>query len=112
MWLEKTGYDSNVLRLPETSLTRSTEDGAATVTSLLMGSYDLLPDGGLTLRLSGLDVSYPGRREGAVDALLLAAENETRIGERVALLLTGNGEYYWAGREALFWRGGPSRSEL
>ncbi len=106
LWLEKTGYDSNVLRLPETSLTRSTEDGAATVTSLLMGSYDVLPDGGLTLRLSGLDVSYPGRREGAVDALLLAAENETRIGERVALLLTGNGEYYWAGREALFWRGG------
>jgi tetratricopeptide (TPR) repeat protein len=105
-WLEKGGYDSNVLQLPETSVSRSTEEGDFFLMSFAMGSLELTRDPLLTARLSLLDVSYADLNEYALDAALGSLESETPLGRAWSLLASAHGELFYLDRESLFRRAG------
>lgn len=103
---QKGGYDSNVLRLPETSQSQGTEESDLYLMTFLMGSVEALEQDRLTFRLSLLDVSYQDLDEFALDALLAAVENETPLAEEWALEFSGHGELYTLDRESLLRNGG------
>jgi tetratricopeptide (TPR) repeat protein len=104
--LEKAGYDSNVLRLPETSVARSTKDGDAFLMTFLMGSVELAEERLLTARLSLLDVSYADLSEFALDAVLAALESEAPLAGDLSAFASGHGEVFYLDRESFFRRAG------
>ena len=105
---EKVGHDSNVLRLPQSSLARPTEQDDVFVTSYLAGTVNPFRDKRLTARLSLLDLEYADLGDFTVTSVLGNLENETPMAEGITGLLTARGERYFLGRDrnSFFWRAG------
>jgi len=106
LFYEKAGYDSNVLRLPETSVSTRTEEGDVFLTSFATGSLRLADADRLTARLSLLDVTYADLGESNLDAVLAALESATPLGRSLSLETSAHGELFYLDRESLFRRGG------
>jgi tetratricopeptide (TPR) repeat protein len=100
----KIGYDSNVLRLPETSITAATEEDDLFIQAFLMGSAEFVRPNRLVGRLSLLAHEYLNQREFSVEAALGALENEVRLGADLRWKSSAHFELYTLDQKSLFRR--------
>jgi tetratricopeptide (TPR) repeat protein len=102
----KAGYDSNVLRLPETSVASGTEEGDIFLQGFLMGSAEFVALNRLVGRLSLLAHEYLNQKEFSVEAALAALENEVRLGRHLGWKSSAHMEFYTLDRKSLLRRMG------
>lgn len=103
--LLKAGYDSNVLLLPETSLARGSEEGAAFL--MTYGSAELSPLEPLTLRAGLLDVRYDDLAEADIGALLGEIEGRAELSDVLRGALSLHADAVRLGHDPLFRGAGP-----
>lgn len=101
-WHEKAGYDSNVLRLPSTSLAAESDEGDVFLLSFLSGAVDPSGDGRLWLRLSVFDLSYADLSESSLDGALFSVEHEAPLAGVWALETSGEADLFLLDRESFF----------
>lgn len=106
VWHEKAGYDSNVLRLPSTSLSAETDEDDLFLMTFLSGSVAAAAEGLLTLRLSLLDLSYADLDESSLDGVLFAADHESPLGDGWTFTAAGTMDAFWLDRESFFRQAG------
>lgn len=105
-WMEKAGYDSNALFLPETSLSRSTEEGDFFLMTFVSGALELAERKLLSARLNLLDLSYVDLTEFSLDAALASLESQAPLTESLSVFVSGHGDLFYLDRESLFQRVG------
>jgi hypothetical protein len=106
----KGGYDSNVLLLPETSLSRGSEEGAAFLQSFVSAAWDPLGAEALVARGSLLDIRYADLAEADVDALLGEVAGRVDLSETVEGRLSLHADAFRLDRDPLFHRAGAEGS--
>ncbi|MBI4565167.1 MAG: tetratricopeptide repeat protein [Planctomycetes bacterium] len=106
LWYEKLAFDSNVLRLPATSLTRATQEDDASLTTLLTLNGDLLEQGRLSGRLTLFDVSFNELSEFSLTALMGSLEGSSPLTPTERVVASAHAEAYFLDRDSLFRRFG------
>lgn len=104
--LVKAGYDSNVLLLPETSVSRGSEESSAFLLSYASGEADLTGDDVLLLRASGLDVRYDEVRHADLGGLLGELEARHAWADVGAARVSLLGDLFQLDHDPLFRRAG------
>ncbi|HEX7899119.1 MAG TPA: tetratricopeptide repeat protein [Planctomycetota bacterium] len=100
--LAKAGYDSNVLLLPETSLARGSEEGAAFLQTFLTADWE----GPVVVRGSVLDIRYDDLAEADIDAFLGEVAGRAALSSALAGRLSLHADAVRLGHDPLFRRGG------
>ncbi len=106
--LLKAGYDSNVLLLPETSVSRGSEEDSAFLMSFASADADLTGDDVLRLRASALDVRYDDVRHADLSGLLGELEGRQTWAEAGTGRLTLHGDLFHLDHDPLYRRAGAS----
>jgi tetratricopeptide (TPR) repeat protein len=106
--LMKAGYDSNVLLLPETSVSRGSEEDSAFLFSFASADADLTGDDVLRFRASALDVRYDDVRRADLSGLLGEVEGRHTWAEAGTGRLALHGDLFHLDHDPLYRRAGVS----
>jgi hypothetical protein len=92
--LAKAGWDSNVLRMPGSSVAVGSAESDFFLISMFSGSFEALPQRLLALRLGAIAVEYIEQRESSVRLGFAALETELPLAEGLALLASAKYEEF------------------
>ena len=104
--LVKGGYDSNVLLLPATSLSRGSEEKAAFLQTFFTADWDPLGAETLVVRGSVLDIRYDDLPEADVDAFLGEVAGRADLSDTLEGRLSLHADAFRLDRDPFFRRGG------